>query len=45
MNIQAGATRPKLHLPMALLAPRQAEPRSPILSGNAWRRIVAEQIG
>lgn len=45
MNIYAGAKRPKLHLPLALLAPVQTERRAPTLSGSAWRRIVAEQLG
>jgi hypothetical protein len=45
MNIQAGAMRPKLHLPLALLAPSQAKRPAPTLSGSAWRRIVAEQLG
>lgn len=45
MNTYAGAKRPKLHLPLALLAPAQAKPAYPTLCGSAWRRIVAEQLG
>jgi len=46
MNIAtAGRTRPKLHLPKALLAAGPAPPRAPTLSGPELRRIVAERIG
>jgi len=45
MNTYAGATRPKLHLPLALLAPVQPKRPSPTLSASAWRQIVAEQLG
>ena len=46
MNIETiGSTRPKLHLPTALLSDGSGERRAPTLSSFELRRIVAELLG
>jgi hypothetical protein len=46
MNIQTiGSTRPKLHLPRALLSETTGERNAPTLSSFELRRIVAELLG
>jgi hypothetical protein len=46
MNIETiGSTRPKLHLPKALLSDGSGERRAPTLSSFELRRIVAELLG
>jgi hypothetical protein len=46
MNVQiSGSSRPRLHLPKALLSDGASERRAPTLSSFELRRIVAELLG